>query len=101
MIGFGEKDEAVVLDRHGAYLAERGDESGDFAIAKSEQVEVARRAMKLTFPQHEKQRALEDEVVAVRRDAKPVEQPLGGVAAEDELEILTTLAREIEQPLPH
>jgi len=49
-------------------------------------------------PDHEEGGAFQDELPGMGRPREPVEQALGAVAEEDELEVLAALARDVVGP---
>jgi hypothetical protein len=57
--------------------------------------------MELIGPDAEEHCTLEDELVAVRRTAEPVEESLDDVAGQDELKVLALLAGQVRQPVAH
>ena len=59
------------------------------------------RPMRDVEPQVEQQRAFQQELVGMGRDTKPVQQPLKGVAGQDQIEVLPGLAGAGEQASPH
>jgi hypothetical protein len=67
-------------------------------IANTEQVDVARGAMRMAGPQREQRRAFEDEAPLVSGLRQPVEQALVRIPGEQELEVVAMLAGEVKQP---
>lgn len=69
--------------------------------AKAQEIRVARRTMRDIEPQVEQQRAFQQELVGVRRDAEPVQQTLERIAGQDQIEVLLGVACAIEQSGAH
>ena len=66
-----------------------------------EEVDVARGPHLLTGPHSEQRRALERESVHLARGGKAIEEALGGVAVEQEVEVHPPLVRETLQTGAH
>jgi hypothetical protein len=56
--------------------------------------------MRVAAPEREKRRSLDHEFASVAGSRKPEEKSLDRVSVEDELELLVSLTRDVEQPLP-
>src|SRR5205823_15135478 len=96
-----EELEAILVDRHATQIPKSVLGVRDSACASTEQIEIARSPMRLVAPDREEQGALQNVLIAVCRTAQPIQEPFQGIASEDPLEVLSPIARQVEQALAH
>ena len=70
-------------------------------MRQTQKVRIPRWPVRDVEPQAEQQCAFQQELVGMGRDAEPVQQPLKGVAGQDQIEVLSGLAGAGEQASPH
>ncbi|MEP6495554.1 MAG: hypothetical protein ABJF01_22905 [bacterium] len=95
----GEEDEAVVLDGHRAHGLERRDHRFRGRVALRQEIDVPSRPVYLSFPEIEKDRALEHEPIVRVTPTDAIEEALNTEAREHVLQFVATVLREVEQPV--
>jgi hypothetical protein len=93
-----EADAVLGLDDRGAQLAEERLQDRKLGGAEPEQVSIAGWAMGDVEPQVEEQGPLEQEALGVPGCAQPIEEPLQGVAGQNQIEVLAPGLRLGEEP---
>jgi hypothetical protein len=68
-------------------------------VSVSEQVEIAGRTLQSVCPEGEEECTLEDEMIGAFGLAQSVQQTFNAVPGQCEIEILTTVSAQIQQPL--
>lgn len=90
-----EHDEGVDLLRHRRFRTAHGQararqspsEGFGIELAEARQIRVWRRPDRLAQPDQEQQCTLDHEALRVRRMGQPIQQPLDGMAGEDEVQV--------------
>ncbi len=96
-----DRTHAIVIDDDNTDRAKRLGHALDGRLAGTEQIEIAGRPERIGDPGREQHRALEDELVALRRHAEAIQQALDGIARQQDLEIAAGLLGALEQQRPH
>src|SRR6266508_2495890 len=91
--------EAIVRHWEAAQLFEDLLHPRGVFVAKAEQVEISGRSVSPLAPESEKGCAFHDELVSIVGAGEAKQEPLDGVAAEDELEVLLPCVRQVQEPL--
>jgi hypothetical protein len=89
----------IGLNISNADVSEQSSESLLGTVSVSEQVDVAGWTLQSVCPESEEECTLEDEMIGAFGLTQSVQQPFSAIPRQGEIEILTTVTAQIQQPL--
>jgi hypothetical protein len=92
--------DAVLIDGRGGDLANGRFDCCLGCLARSEQIEVARRSVRFSDPDREQHGALQDELVPATRTRQAEQEALSRVVHERQREVLAALLGDLQEPGP-